>query len=132
MKPDSVKSSTRPTISRFVSPALWFRRRPWYRLLRRRRSQRLPHRLQQPQSKAPEQGEPVLSPIVGTAYLTPEPGAANFIQVGASVTKGQTLMIVEAMKVMNPIQSPRAGTVKQILVENGQPVEYGQVLVILE
>jgi acetyl-CoA carboxylase biotin carboxyl carrier protein len=74
----------------------------------------------------------VRSPMVGTAYLSPEPGAAPFASVGKSVAKGDTLLIIEAMKVMNPIAAPRAGTVKAILVENEQPVEYDQPLVIVE
>ena len=73
----------------------------------------------------------VTSPMVGTAYLSSEPGAAPFVQVGDQVTEGQTLLIVEAMKTMNQIPSPRAGTVKRILVEDGAPVEYGAPLVIL-
>ena len=74
----------------------------------------------------------VPSPMVGTAYLAPEPGAKPFIEVGIKVTAGQTLLIIEAMKTMNQIPSPRAGTVTQILVEDGQPVEYGEPLVIVE
>lgn len=74
----------------------------------------------------------VKSPMVGTAYLAPEPGAASFISVGASVKAGDTLLIVEAMKVMNPITAAAGGTVKAILVENGQPVEYDQPLVVIE
>ena len=73
----------------------------------------------------------VTSPMVGTAYLAAEPGAANFIKVGDTVAEGQTLLIVEAMKTMNQIPSPRAGKVKRILVEDGAPVEYGAPLVIL-
>jgi len=74
----------------------------------------------------------VPSPMVGTAYWAPEPGAKPFIEVGSKVTVGQTLMIIEAMKTMNQIPSPRAGTVTQILVEDGQPVEFGEPLVIIE
>ena len=74
----------------------------------------------------------VPSPMVGTAYWAPEPGAKPFVEVGAKVSVGQTLMIIEAMKTMNQIPSPRAGTVTQILVEDGQPVEYGEPLVIIE
>lgn len=74
----------------------------------------------------------VKSPMVGTAYLTPEPGAKAFVGVGDKVSAGQTLLIVEAMKVMNAIPAPRAGTVKALLVESGQPVEYDQPLVIVE
>ena len=74
----------------------------------------------------------VTSPMVGTVYTAPEPDAAAFIDVGSTVKKGQTLLIVEAMKVMNPITAPNDGTVKQILVQNAQPVEFGEVLVIIE
>lgn len=74
----------------------------------------------------------VISPMVGTAYWAPEPGAKPFIDVGTKVSVGQTLLIIEAMKTMNQIPSPRAGTVTQILVEDGQPVEYGEPLVIIE
>ena len=74
----------------------------------------------------------VPSPMVGTAYWAPEPGAKPFIDVGAKVSAGQTLLIIEAMKTMNQIPSPRAGTVTQILVEDGQPVEFGEPLVIIE
>ncbi|MCK1759181.1 acetyl-CoA carboxylase biotin carboxyl carrier protein [Bradyrhizobium sp. 137] len=74
----------------------------------------------------------VTSPMVGTAYWAPEPGAKPFIEIGTKVSVGQTLLIIEAMKTMNQIPSPRAGTVTQILVEDGQPVEYGEPLVIIE
>jgi len=74
----------------------------------------------------------VPSPMVGTAYLASEPGAKRFIDVGSKVTVGQTLLIIEAMKTMNQIPSTRAGTVTQILVEDGQPVEFGEPLVIVE
>jgi acetyl-CoA carboxylase biotin carboxyl carrier protein len=74
----------------------------------------------------------VPSPMVGTAYWAPEPGAKPFIEVGSKVSVGQTLLIIEAMKTMNQIPSPRAGTVTQILVEDGQPVEFGEPLVIIE
>jgi acetyl-CoA carboxylase biotin carboxyl carrier protein len=74
----------------------------------------------------------VASPMVGTAYWAPEPGVKPFVEVGSKVTIGQTLLIVEAMKTMNQIPSPRAGTVTQILVEDGQPVEFGEPLVIIE
>ncbi|MGB3553332.1 MAG: acetyl-CoA carboxylase biotin carboxyl carrier protein [Jannaschia sp.] len=73
----------------------------------------------------------VTSPMVGTAYLSPEPSAAAFVQVGDTVSEGQTLLIVEAMKTMNQIPSPRSGKVKRILVEDGAAVEYGAPLVIL-
>jgi len=74
----------------------------------------------------------VPSPMVGTAYRAPAPGADPFVEVGQSVEKGQTLLIIEAMKTMNQIPSPRAGVVKAILVEDGQPVEYGEPLVVVE
>ena len=74
----------------------------------------------------------VPSPMVGTAYWASEPGAKPFIEVGVKVSAGQTLLIIEAMKTMNQIPSPRAGTVMQILVEDGQPVEFGEPLVIIE
>ena len=74
----------------------------------------------------------VPSPMVGTAYWAPEPGAKPFVEVGSKVSAGQTLLIIEAMKTMNQIPSPRAGTVTQILVEDGQPVEFGEPLVIIE
>ncbi|MGH6737840.1 MAG: acetyl-CoA carboxylase biotin carboxyl carrier protein [Bradyrhizobium sp.] len=74
----------------------------------------------------------VPSPMVGTAYWAPEPGAKPFIEVGSKVSAGQTLLIIEAMKTMTQIPSPRAGTVTQILVEDGQPVEFGEPLVIIE
>jgi acetyl-CoA carboxylase biotin carboxyl carrier protein len=74
----------------------------------------------------------VPSPMVGTAYFASEPGAKPFIEVGSKVAVGQTLLIIEAMKTMNQIPSPRAGTVTQILVEDGQPVEFGEPLVIIE
>jgi acetyl-CoA carboxylase biotin carboxyl carrier protein len=74
----------------------------------------------------------VASPMVGTAYLAPEPGARPFVEVGAAVKTGEPLMIIEAMKTMNQIPAPRPGTVIQILVEDGQPVEYGQPLMIIE
>ena len=72
------------------------------------------------------------SPMVGTAYLSPEPGAAQFVEVGSRVTEGQTVLIVEAMKTMNQIPAHKAGTVKQILVEDAQPVEFGEPLVVIE
>ena len=74
----------------------------------------------------------VKSPMVGTVYMAPSPGASNFVEVGASVKEGQTLLIIEAMKTMNQIHAPRAGKVTQIFVENGQPVEYGEPLVAIE
>jgi acetyl-CoA carboxylase biotin carboxyl carrier protein len=80
----------------------------------------------------PANANAVRSPMVGTVYLAAEPGAAPFIQVGTTVNAGDTLLIVEAMKVMNPIHAPTAGTVKALLVENGQPVEFDQPLVVVE
>lgn len=74
----------------------------------------------------------VTSPMVGTAYLSPEPGAATFVKVGDKVSEGQTLLIVEAMKTMNQIPSPTSGTVKRILVEDGAPVEFGAPLMVIE
>tara|TARA_B100001121_G_scaffold180771_1_gene157685 strand:+ start:142 stop:567 length:426 start_codon:yes stop_codon:yes gene_type:complete len=74
----------------------------------------------------------VKSPIIGTAYLAPEPGAKKFVQVGDKIKKGQTVMIVEAMKTMNHVPSTADGEVKKILVEDGQPVEFGQSLIILK
>ena len=77
-------------------------------------------------------GTRIKSPIIGTAYLAPEPGGKKFAQVGESIKKGQTIMIVEAMKTMNHIPSPSDGVVKKILVYDGQPVEFGQTLVIIK
>jgi len=74
----------------------------------------------------------VKSPMVGTIYLSPSPGADPFISVGARVSKGQTLMIVEAMKTMNPIPSPDDGVIKSIFVDDAQPVEFGEALVVIE
>lgn len=74
----------------------------------------------------------VPSPMVGTAYWAPQPGAKPFVEVGSKVKAGDTLLIIEAMKTMNQIPSPRSGTVTQILVEDGQPVEYGEPLVVIE
>jgi acetyl-CoA carboxylase biotin carboxyl carrier protein len=74
----------------------------------------------------------VVSPMVGTVYLAAEPGAAPFVKPGDRVAEGQTLLIIEAMKVMNPIKSPRAGTVGQVLVGNSEPVEYGQPLIVID
>ena len=77
-------------------------------------------------------GIEIKSPIIGTAYHAPEPGAKKFVEVGKKIKKGDTVMIVEAMKTMNHVSSTSAGVVKEILVNDGQPVEFGQVLVILE
>jgi acetyl-CoA carboxylase biotin carboxyl carrier protein len=74
----------------------------------------------------------VTSPMVGVAYLLPEPGAAPFVSIGQTVAAGQTLLLIEAMKTFNQIKAPKAGTVARVLVANGAPVEYGEVLMILE
>jgi acetyl-CoA carboxylase biotin carboxyl carrier protein len=74
----------------------------------------------------------VKSPMVGTAYLSPEPGKPVFVHIGDKVTAGQTLLIIEAMKTFNPIKAPKAGTVAQILIDNAQPVEFGEPLMIVE
>ena len=77
-------------------------------------------------------GVRVKSPIIGTAYLAPEPGAKKFVEVGDKIKKGQTIMIVEAMKTMNHVPSTADGVVKEICVEDGQPVEFGQTIIVLE
>ena len=77
-------------------------------------------------------GTKVSSPIIGTAYLAPEPGGKKFVEVGKRINKGDTIMIVEAMKTMNHVPSPIAGTIKKICVEDGQPVEYGHTIAIIE
>ena len=77
-------------------------------------------------------GTEVTSPIIGTAYLAPEPGGKKFVEVGKKINKGDTIMIVEAMKTMNHVPSPIAGTVKKICVEDGQPVEYGHTIAIID
>jgi len=74
----------------------------------------------------------VKSPMVGTVYTAPEPGVAAYVKVGDTVSEGDTLVIIEAMKVMNPIRAPRGGRVVRLLIENGSPVEYGQVLLVLD
>ena len=86
---------------------------------------------EQPRLDASHPGA-VTSPMVGTLYVAPETDAPPFVNVGDAVTEGQTLFIIEAMKVMNPIRAPRAGTVAKLLVGNGDPVEFGEVLLILE
>ena len=78
------------------------------------------------------EGVRVKSPIIGTAYLAPEPGAKKFVEVGDKIKKGQTVMIVEAMKTMNHVPSTKDGVVKEVCVEDGQPVEFGQTIIILE
>ncbi|MGZ8364634.1 MAG: acetyl-CoA carboxylase biotin carboxyl carrier protein [Caulobacteraceae bacterium] len=85
-----------------------------------------------PAAPAAPTGEVVKSPMVGTAFLQPSPGADPFVIAGSSVKKGQTLMIVEAMKTMNPIPAPRDGVVAEILIDDAQPVEFGEPLVVLE
>jgi len=77
-------------------------------------------------------GTKVISPIIGTAYIAPEPGGKKFVEVGKKIKKGDTVMIVEAMKTMNHVPSPKDGTVKEIFINDGQPVEYGQILVLLD
>ena len=79
-----------------------------------------------------EEGTRIKSPIIGTAYLSPEPGSKKFVEVGDKVKKGQTIMIVEAMKTMNHIPSTLDGVVKEVSVEDGQPVEFGQILVVID
>jgi len=80
----------------------------------------------------PVSGTEIKSPIIGTAYLAPEPGAKKFVETGKKIKKGDTVMIVEAMKTMNHVPSPKDGVVKSINVEDGQPVEYGQTLVVID
>ena len=82
--------------------------------------------------KKEESGTKITSPIIGTAYLAPEPGGKKFVEVGSQIKKGQTVMIVEAMKTMNHVPSTATGVVKKILIEDGQPVEFGQTLVLLK
>ena len=77
-------------------------------------------------------GTEIKSPIIGTAYLAPEPGGKKFVEVGKKIKKGDTVMIVEAMKTMNHVPSTKDGVIKKVVVDDGQPVEYGQTLVILE
>jgi len=96
------------------------------------------HELHEPKPRASQSEEgavhpgSVTSPMVGTAYRSPEPGAPPFVEVGSRVAAGQTLLIIEAMKTMNQIPSPKAGVVIAILIEDGQPVEYGEPLVVIE
>ena len=82
--------------------------------------------------KVKVEGTEIKSPIIGTAYLAPEPGAKKFVETGKKIKKGDTVMIVEAMKTMNHVPSPKDGVVKSINVEDGQPVEYGQTLVVID
>ena len=84
------------------------------------------------QTQSVKSGTEITSPIIGTAYHSPEPGAKKFIEVGKKIKKGDTIMIVEAMKTMNHVPSTADGTVKEICVEDGQPIEYGQTIIILE
>ena len=85
-----------------------------------------------PKAKNTTSGTPIISPIIGTAYHAPEPGAKKFVEVGKKIKKGDTIMIVEAMKTMNHVPSTADGVVKEICVEDGQPVEFGQTIIILE
>jgi len=85
-----------------------------------------------PKAKNTTSGTPIVSPIIGTAYHAPEPGAKKFVEVGKKIKKGDTIMIVEAMKTMNHVPSTADGVVKEICVEDGQPVEFGQTIIILE
>jgi acetyl-CoA carboxylase biotin carboxyl carrier protein len=96
-----------------------------------RHEPREPKRASQPEETAAHPGT-VTSPMVGTAYRSPDPGSPPFVEIGARVVAGQTLLIIEAMKTMNHIPSPKAGKVIAILVEDGQPVEYGEPLVVIE
>ena len=88
--------------------------------------------IQEPAEEKIEDSKAVKSPIIGTAYLAPEPGAKCFVEIGKKITKGDTVMIVEAMKTMNHVPSTLDGVVKKISVKDGQPVEFGQTLIILE
>ena len=85
-----------------------------------------------PEIEEIDKSKTVTSPIVGTAYLAPEPGAKKFVEVGNKIKKGDTVMIVEAMKTMNHVPSTMDGVVKKIYLEDGQPVEFGQVLIVVE
>lgn len=88
--------------------------------------------LEAPQTVAKSHPGAISSPMVGTAYLAPEPNAPTFVKRGDAVKAGDTLLIIEAMKVMNPIKAEKSGTVVQILIENGQPVEFGEVMMVIE
>ncbi|WFU10218.1 acetyl-CoA carboxylase biotin carboxyl carrier protein [Rhizobium sp. CB3090] len=85
-----------------------------------------------PAGKSRNPDNVVSAPMVGTVYMAPAPGAAAFIEIGASVKEGQTLLIIEAMKTMNQIPAPKSGTVTEILIQDGRPVEYGEALVVIE
>lgn len=85
-----------------------------------------------PDTTAADHPGAVTSPMVGTVYMQGEPGAPSFVRKGDSVSEGDTLLIIEAMKVMNPIKAPKSGTITQIIVDNGQPVEFGDVLMVIE
>ena len=88
--------------------------------------------IQEPAVEEIDDSKTVKSPIIGTAYLAPEPGAKHFIEIGKKIKKGDTIMIVEAMKTMNHVPSSSDGIVKKICVEDGQPIEYDQILIVLE
>jgi acetyl-CoA carboxylase biotin carboxyl carrier protein len=87
---------------------------------------------QKPAGPEPIPAGAITAPMVGTVYVAGEPGSPPFVKVGDEVIEGQVLLIIEAMKVMNPLSSPRAGTVKQIMITDGQPVEYGEPLLVIE
>ena len=85
-----------------------------------------------PAAAEPDAGDAVIAPMVGTVYVAPEPGAEPFVRPGDTVTEGQALLLIEAMKTFNPIRSPRAGKIARILVGDATPVEYGEVLIVFE
>jgi len=85
-----------------------------------------------PAAPAAPAGDTIKSPMVGTVYLQPQPGAKPFVQVGDRVNAGQTLLVIEAMKTMNPVPAPRAGVIVQLLIEDAQPIEFGEPLIIIE
>ena len=85
-----------------------------------------------PAATAAPAGDTIKSPMVGTVYLQPQPGAKPFVQVGDRVNAGQTLLVIEAMKTMNPVPAPRAGVIVQLLIEDAQPIEFGEPLIIIE
>ena len=91
-----------------------------------------PHQEEPKTAAGPDLSNAVTSPMVGTAYLAPEPGAAAFVTAGDVVEEGQTLLIIEAMKTMNQIPAPRAGRVRAVLIENAEPVEFGEPLMVIE